>query len=62
MIETALFDQEAIAGAGERLRQRAIRKFEWSGAAQTIVDAYAQARGELVIEQASAESQAIEQG
>ncbi len=62
MIETGLFDQEAMADVGQRLRQRAIRKFEWSGAAQTIVDAYAQARGELVIESASAESQAVEQG
>jgi len=62
MIETALFDPEAIAGMGERLRQRAIQKFEWSGTVETIVDAYAQARGELSIEPASAESRVVERG
>ena len=41
-LEQALYDRQAVAGVGRRLRQRAIQQFEWQGAGRQIVDVYRQ--------------------
>ena len=46
-LERALFDSEATGELGDRLRQRAIRYYEWSMAGQSIVDTYAEVLGEV---------------